>query len=95
MAMVEPLPYGPASMVPMVIVCAITGVTANTSSIISESKLFVKVLFMENRRSGSVVAYQSIISKCEKVKRCKSAMQITINGILYGNGLPLVTKSTH
>ena len=54
MAMVEPLPYGPASIVPMVIVCAITGVNANASSIIRESKLFVKVLFMENRRSGSV-----------------------------------------
>ena len=70
MAMVEPLPYGPASIVPMVIVCAIAGVNANASSMSSEIKLFVKVLFMENRRSGSVVAYQSII-KCEKVKRVK------------------------
>ena len=54
MAIVEPLPYGPASIVPMVIVCAITGVTAKVSSIISESKLLVRILFMENRRSGSV-----------------------------------------
>ena len=45
-AMVEPLPYGPASIAPMVIVCAITGVNANESSMSSESKLFVKVLFM-------------------------------------------------
>ena len=52
--MVEPLPYGPASIVPIVIVCAITGVNANVSSMINESKLFVRILFIEDRRNSSV-----------------------------------------
>ena len=71
MAMVEPLPYGPASTVPMVIVCAIAGVNANASIIIIKSKLLVRILFMENRRSGSVGSVSVNNLKCEKVKCCK------------------------
>lgn len=52
--MVEPLPYGPASTAPTVIVCAIVGVNANVSSMSSENKLLIRILFMKNRRSGSV-----------------------------------------